>query len=175
MVEFDVIMGMDWLASCYASVDCRLKMVQFQFPGEPVLKWKGNTVSPRGKANVVADALSHRSMGSLSYLQPEKSEIACGTRVTIQDTATSSLVTEVKERQYEDPVLDHYRDTTPQKVMGEAHYSRNSIRPGATKMYHDIRGIYWWNGMKKDIVEFVTQFPNSQQVKIEYQKPDGLL
>ncbi|WP_368859993.1 hypothetical protein [Microbacterium sp. C7(2022)] len=22
MVEFDVIMGMDWLASCYATVDC---------------------------------------------------------------------------------------------------------------------------------------------------------
>ncbi|XP_070039997.1 uncharacterized protein [Nicotiana tomentosiformis] len=37
------------------------------------------------------------------------------TRVTIQDTATSSLVTEVKECQYEDPVLAHYRDTTPRK------------------------------------------------------------
>jgi len=29
--------------------------------------------------------------------------------------ATSSLVTEVKECQYEDPVLAHYRDTSPQK------------------------------------------------------------
>lgn len=25
MVDFDVIMGMDWLASCYAIVDCRAK------------------------------------------------------------------------------------------------------------------------------------------------------
>ncbi|XP_070041079.1 uncharacterized protein [Nicotiana tomentosiformis] len=49
MVEFDVIMGMDWLASCHANVDCRLKMVRFQFTGEPILEWKGNTVSPRGK------------------------------------------------------------------------------------------------------------------------------
>ncbi|XP_070050484.1 uncharacterized protein [Nicotiana tomentosiformis] len=41
MVEFDVIVGMYWLASCYANVDCRSKMVRFQFPREPVLEWKG--------------------------------------------------------------------------------------------------------------------------------------
>ncbi|XP_070036098.1 uncharacterized protein [Nicotiana tomentosiformis] len=49
MVEFDVIMGMDWLASCYANVDCRSKMVRFQFPGKSILEWKGNTASPRGR------------------------------------------------------------------------------------------------------------------------------
>ncbi|XP_070039082.1 uncharacterized protein [Nicotiana tomentosiformis] len=40
MVEFDVIMGMDWLASCYANVDYRSKMVRLQFPREPILEWK---------------------------------------------------------------------------------------------------------------------------------------
>ncbi|XP_070048552.1 uncharacterized protein [Nicotiana tomentosiformis] len=84
-----------------------------------------------GNENVVADALRRRSMGSLSYLQPEKWGIAheihkfaiLGVRlldlgdigIIIQDTTTSSLVTKVKERQYEDPVLVHYRDTTPKK------------------------------------------------------------
>ena len=38
MLDFDVIMGMDWLASCYANVDCRLKVVRFQFSREPVLE-----------------------------------------------------------------------------------------------------------------------------------------
>ncbi|XP_070039156.1 uncharacterized protein [Nicotiana tomentosiformis] len=42
-------MGMDWLASGYANVDCRSKMVQFQFPGEPILEWKSNIASPRGR------------------------------------------------------------------------------------------------------------------------------
>ena len=49
MVDFDVIMGMDWLASFYAMVDCRIKIVHFQFPKEVVLKWKSNIGAPRGK------------------------------------------------------------------------------------------------------------------------------
>ncbi|KAH0714970.1 hypothetical protein KY284_007875 [Solanum tuberosum] len=47
MVEFDVIMGMDWLASCYATVDCRTKRVHFHFPNEAVLEWEGNVAVPR--------------------------------------------------------------------------------------------------------------------------------
>ncbi|XP_070020515.1 uncharacterized protein [Nicotiana sylvestris] len=84
------------------------------------------------------------------------------------DTTTSSLVTKVKKRQYEDPVAT------------SAGYGRNSLfslfyLSGATKMYHDIRKVYWWDVMKKDIVEFVAQCPNYKQVKIEHQKPGGLL
>ncbi|XP_070015467.1 uncharacterized protein [Nicotiana sylvestris] len=41
--------------------------------------------------------------------------IYCDASAVGLDTTTSSLVTEVKERQYEDPVLVRYRDTTPQK------------------------------------------------------------
>ncbi|XP_070036744.1 uncharacterized protein [Nicotiana tomentosiformis] len=49
MMEFDVIVGMDWLASCYANVDCWEKFVHFYFPGEPVIEWKGNVAAPREK------------------------------------------------------------------------------------------------------------------------------
>ncbi|KAF3645199.1 RNA-directed DNA polymerase -like protein [Capsicum annuum] len=41
MVDFDAIMGMDWLASCYATVDCQTKRVCFLFPREAVLEWRG--------------------------------------------------------------------------------------------------------------------------------------
>ncbi|XP_070054566.1 uncharacterized protein [Nicotiana tomentosiformis] len=47
MVDFDVIMGMDLLASCYANVDCRTNMVRLQFPGEPVIEWEGNIDTPK--------------------------------------------------------------------------------------------------------------------------------
>ncbi|MDV3202307.1 MAG: hypothetical protein Q8887_02560 [Candidatus Phytoplasma australasiaticum] len=49
IADFDVIMGMDWLASCYAKVDYQKKVVQFHFPGEPVFEWSGNIGKPRGK------------------------------------------------------------------------------------------------------------------------------
>ncbi|WMV37992.1 hypothetical protein MTR67_031377 [Solanum verrucosum] len=38
MVDFDIILGMDWIQFCHALVDCRIRVVQFQFPNEPVLE-----------------------------------------------------------------------------------------------------------------------------------------
>nr|XP_033514566.1 uncharacterized protein LOC117279184 [Nicotiana tomentosiformis] len=45
MVDFDVIMGMDWLSSCYAMLDYCAKIVRFQFPNEEVLEGKGSSAS----------------------------------------------------------------------------------------------------------------------------------
>ena len=47
MVDFDLILGMDWLHSCYASIDCRTRVVKFQFPDEPTFEWSGTSVSPK--------------------------------------------------------------------------------------------------------------------------------
>ena len=46
MVDFDVILGKDWLHSCYASVHCRTGIVHFQFPDEPIIEWKGSSLTP---------------------------------------------------------------------------------------------------------------------------------
>ena len=61
------------------------------------------------------------------------------------------------------------------KIMEEAHFSAYSIHLGSTKMYHDLKDTYWWNGMKKDIAKFVSKCLTCQQVKLEYQRPSGLL
>ena len=43
MLDFDIILGMDWLHACFASIGCRTWVVKFQFPNEPVMGWKGET------------------------------------------------------------------------------------------------------------------------------------
>ena len=60
------------------------------------------------------------------------------------------------------------------RILEEAHGSRCSIHLGATKMYHDLRKVYWWNVLKRDIAEFVVKCPNLQQVKAEPLKLGGL-
>ena len=55
-------------------------------------------------------------------------------------------------------------------IIAEAHNSRYSIDPYATKMYCKMREVYWWNGIMRDIADFVCKCPNCQQVKVEHQK-----
>ena len=61
------------------------------------------------------------------------------------------------------------------RILEEVHRSRLSIHPGATKMYQDLRKLFWWPCMKKEIVEFVYSCLVCQKSKIEHQKPSGLL
>ncbi|XP_070023124.1 uncharacterized protein [Nicotiana sylvestris] len=49
MVNFDVIMGMDWLYSCFAKLDCRTRTMRLEFPNESVIEWEGDNVVPRGR------------------------------------------------------------------------------------------------------------------------------
>jgi hypothetical protein len=60
-------------------------------------------------------------------------------------------------------------------ILHETHDSTYSIHPGSTKMYHDLNSRYWWYGMKRAIAEYVTLCDNCQRVKVEHQRPVGLL
>ncbi|GJX63779.1 putative reverse transcriptase domain-containing protein [Tanacetum coccineum] len=42
-------------------------------------------------------------------------------------------------------------------IMDEAHTSRYSIHPGADKMYYDLRDLYWWPGMKREVAEYIKE------------------
>jgi hypothetical protein len=41
------------------------------------------------------------------------------------------------------------------EILRESHESAYSIHPGGNKMYHDLKATYWWNGMKRDVAEYV--------------------
>ncbi|KAH0658205.1 hypothetical protein KY289_026953 [Solanum tuberosum] len=143
------------------------------------------------KANIVADALN-RLMDSTEG------------GIVVMNGAESSLVSEVKGKQYQDPILLELKanvhkqkvlafeqggdgvlrfqgrlcvpmvDGLQERIMEEAHSSRYTIHSGSTKMYHDLKEVYWWNSMKKGIAKFVAKCPNCQQVKVEHQRPGGL-
>ncbi|XP_073279560.1 uncharacterized protein [Primulina huaijiensis] len=62
-----------------------------------------------------------------------------------------------------------------ESILREAHCSRHSVHPGIRKMYHILKSHYWWEGMKKEISEFVAKCLTCQQVKAERMRPGGML
>ncbi|KAJ9541425.1 hypothetical protein OSB04_027931 [Centaurea solstitialis] len=144
-----------------------------------------------GKANVVADALS-RKAPKLSF-QTAHLRMAVTTSfldlVRRAQEEASSEENQNKERvrgQLPLMVRDsrglltrHGRVWVPfaggarQTLLEEAHKSRFSIHPGATKMYRDLRVDYWWPGMKREVARYVESCLTCLKVKAEHQRPHG--
>ncbi|GJT32465.1 putative reverse transcriptase domain-containing protein [Tanacetum coccineum] len=60
-------------------------------------------------------------------------------------------------------------------IMDEAHKSKYSVHLRADKMYYDLRDMYRWPGMKKDIALYVCKCLTCSKVKAKHQRPSGLL
>jgi hypothetical protein len=69
------------------------------------------------------------------------------------------------------PDIESLRET----ILKEAHDSNYSIHPGSTKIYLDLKQIYWWYGLKRDVAAHVAMCDVCQRVKAEHQRPAGLL
>ncbi|KAL4026616.1 hypothetical protein IC575_015052 [Cucumis melo] len=61
------------------------------------------------------------------------------------------------------------------ELLSEAHSSPFSMHPGSTKMYQDLKRVYWWRNMKREVAEFVSKCLVCQHVKAPRQKQAGLL
>ncbi|GJX58205.1 putative reverse transcriptase domain-containing protein [Tanacetum coccineum] len=59
--------------------------------------------------------------------------------------------------------------------MHEAHATKYYVHPGADKTYYDLRDLYWWPGMKKDMAMYVSKCLTCSKVKAEHLKPSRLL
>jgi len=56
-------------------------------------------------------------------------------------------------------------------ILEETHKSKLSIHPGTTKMYQDLKKMFWWPKMKKEVAQYVAKCLVCQKAKIEHQKP----
>ena len=61
------------------------------------------------------------------------------------------------------------------KLLQEAHESKFTVHLGNTKMYQNLKQYYRWPNMRKEVAGYVAKCSVCQQVKVEYQKPIGLL
>ncbi|GJW41765.1 putative reverse transcriptase domain-containing protein [Tanacetum coccineum] len=143
-----------------------------------------------GKANVVADALSRKER-----LKPKRVRAM---NMILQSSIKDRILTAQKEAVDESARLQigldemielsndgalYYLDRiwVPLKgdvrtlIMDKAYKSNYSVHPGADKMYYDLKDRYWWHGMKKDIVEYVSRCLTCLKVKAEHQRPSCLL
>ena len=48
-------------------------------------------------------------------------------------------------------------DNLREEIFEEAYYAAYSVHPSSTKIYHNIKDIYWWDGIKKDVVVFFSK------------------
>jgi hypothetical protein len=61
------------------------------------------------------------------------------------------------------------------KILDEAHLSKFSMHPGSTKMYHDLKPLYWWTRMKREIAQYVSECDTCQRIKARHLKLAGAL
>ncbi|KAJ9546254.1 hypothetical protein OSB04_025961 [Centaurea solstitialis] len=146
-----------------------------------------------GKANVVADALSRKTRHVLLRVPLMRLTVTTSLFDLIRQSQADAIKVEnqKKERikgQLPQLVTDSRglltrfgRVWVPvagearQTLLDEAHRSKFSIHPGATKMYRDLKTDYWWPGMKRDVARYVERCLTCLRVKAEHQRPHGKL
>lgn len=60
-------------------------------------------------------------------------------------------------------------------ILDEGHKRKLSLLQGTTKMYQDLKKMFWWFGMKKDVTDYMAACLACQKAKVENHSPGGLL
>lgn len=163
-----------------------------------------------GKANIVADALSRKSIHMLALMVRELElieqfrDMSMVCEMTPENVMLGMLkvnnefLNDIRENQKLDVKLvdllpsenasedgdfkvDGYgvlrfqgRVCVPDNpelkklILEESHRISLSIHSGATKMYQDLKKIFWWPGMKRDVAQFVNACLTCQKSKAKH-------
>ena len=62
-----------------------------------------------------------------------------------------------------------------QAILVGAHTSPFVVHLGSVRIYRNLKSVYFWVGLKKEVTEFVSWCVVCQRVKAEHQFPTGLL
>ncbi|XP_070004800.1 uncharacterized protein [Nicotiana sylvestris] len=117
MVDFDVLLGMDWLSPHYAIIDCHDKIATLAMPGVPRVEWKGT--------------LDHTSSRVISFLKAQRMvEKGCDTylayvRDVIIDIPIVNLV----------PIVRDFSDVFPADLPGMPPDFGIDLLPGTQPIY----------------------------------------
>ncbi|GJT18076.1 putative reverse transcriptase domain-containing protein [Tanacetum coccineum] len=121
-----------------------------------------------GKANVVADSLSKKERSKAFKEENTPAERLHGLDQQMEKKEDESLY-------FMDHIWVPLVGGVKIIIMDEAHKTRYSVHSGADKIYHDLRDMYWWPGMKRDMSTYVSKCLTCSKVKAEHQRPSGLL
>ena len=157
-----------------------------------------------GKANVVADALIRKVMSALSFqhsewrladdgailaqlkaqpvlkkmiidAQKNDEEMQKKVQMVRDGDKTGFSIKEDGSLYFQDRLCVSCDKELKKKLLFAAHNTVFTMHPGSNKMYQDLKQLYWWKGMKRDVTEYVSKCLTCQQVKAEHQVPTGLL
>nr|GFB85160.1 reverse transcriptase domain-containing protein [Tanacetum cinerariifolium] len=62
-----------------------------------------------------------------------------------------------------------------QLKVHERNYTTHDLELGSENMYQNVKKLYWWPNMKADIATYVRKCLTCMRVKVEHQRPSGLL
>ncbi|XP_040942739.1 uncharacterized protein [Gossypium hirsutum] len=91
------------------------------------------------KANVVANALNRKAMFDL---------MAMFARLSLFNDG--GIMVEFFKGRYCVPNDKNLK----QSILQEPHNSFYAMHPSSTKMYHDLREVHWWSGLKDEVIEY---------------------
>nr|GEV72714.1 reverse transcriptase domain-containing protein [Tanacetum cinerariifolium] len=152
-----------------------------------------------GKANVVADALSHKErekplrvralVMTINFNLPKQileAQIEALKPKNLKKEDVGGMIrTDIPKERLKPRVdetlclngkswLPCYGDLRSM-ILHESYKSKYSIHPGSKKMYQDMKKLYWWPNMKADIATYVSKCLTCAKVKAKHQRPSGLL
>ncbi|GKF35412.1 putative reverse transcriptase domain-containing protein [Tanacetum coccineum] len=138
-----------------------------------------------GKANVVANALSRKEREPPLRTEARKPENIknedVGGMLVENSKDPEKFSTEKLEPSADGTLCFNGRSWLPcygdlrTVIMHASHKSKYSIHSGSNKMYQDMKKLYWWPNMNANIATYVSKCLTCAKVKVEHQRPSGLL